>query len=297
MRDTIVRFLVLFICLFFIAACTNKNNSDSNNVADETTFSADNKFPQRIITLSPHLTELVYSLGAQKHLVATVAYSDYPEAAKNIPRIGDAFRIDWEQLAKLNPDLILAWQNGNPQNLLDELEHKDYPLLALKNPGLSELPGQLQSLAKRLGALDKVVGLVDAYSIGIEQLKQTYSSKKTIKVFYQISPEPLYTVNGAHVISEMLNVCGAHNIFGGIGNIAAPVSVEALLEASPDVILTTDEMLSAVIENWSHTGMFKPENILSVPPDEVARASLRMLQGTQNICEALDEWRANQARN
>ena len=247
--------------------------------------------PQRIITLAPHLTELVFSLGAQDRLIATVAYSDYPQAAMDIPRIGDAFRIDWEQLAQLKPDLILAWQNGNPQIMLDEIRRKKFPLHAFDNPKLFDLPEQLHELAALIGTNGITNEIAENYLNGLQALQTHYANKNEIRVFYQIASEPLFTIDGDHVISEMLTVCGAQNVFGAIGKIAAPVSVEAVLAVKPDVILTTNEMRDSVVEVWSQTGLMDATNILSVSPDEVARASLRMLQGTRNICETLDGWR------
>lgn len=281
--------LVFVFCLGLASACDRElPESDHDPI---TTQSSESAAPQRIITLSPHLTELVFSLGAEERLVATVAYSDYPQAAKNIPRIGDAFRIDWERLAQLKPDLILVWEGGNPQSLLEELERKNYSVHALKNSKLFALPAQLLELEKILGVDDVAADLAEQYSQGLLKLQQDYSNKKLIKVFYQVASEPLYTVDGKHVISEMLAVCGGVNVFNDIGSIAAPVSAEAVLAAQPDVIITSHEMREAVVENWSVTQLVKADNILSVSPDEVARASLRMLQGTRNICEVLDAWR------
>ncbi|MBT8142962.1 MAG: ABC transporter substrate-binding protein [Gammaproteobacteria bacterium] len=281
---------LLQLCLVCaLLACGEKQVSESR--LQQSLLSPENAYPQRIVTLSPHLTELVYSLGLQNKLQATVEYSDYPQAAQSLPRIGDAFRLDWEKLHEYQPDLVIAWQNGNPQHIIDELQRKNYPVLALENPSLYELPEQLMTLSERIGGKEKAQQLGIKYRQGLEQLHQKYSSKKNLKIFYQISPDPLYTVNGTHVISEMLNLCGAQNVFANLGSIAAPVSAEAVLAANPDAILTTHEMLNAVREKWQAGGLIEVENIISVSADEVARASLRMLDGSKNICTTLDVWR------
>lgn len=281
---------LLMVVVIALSACSSDRQIESqpSSISDSSL-----KKPARIVTLAPHLTELVYSLGVEDRLVGTVQYSDYPEAAKKIPRVGDAFQIDWERLTELDPDLVIVWRNGNPQQVIDELRAKAYQVLALENASLFNLPEQLIELAEYVGSKETAISLGQSYSVGLKKLEEEYSSKKTARVFYQISPEPLYTVDGAHVISEMLKVCGAENVFSNLGSIAAPVSVEAVLAANPDVILTTNEMHDSVVEKWSGLSAIRPENILSVSPDEVARASLRMLQGTKNICEALDEWRVS----
>lgn len=283
---------VAFVCLIVISGC--QPNPSAIQLDESSTAPGE---PQRIITLSPHLTELVFSLGAQDRLIATVAYSDYPQAAMDIPRIGDAFRIDWEQLAQLKPDLILGWQNGNPQIMLDEIRRKKYSLHAFDNPKLFNLPEQLHELAALIGTNGITDEISENYLNDLQALQNHYANKNEIRVFYQIASEPLFTIDGDHVISEMLTVCGAQNVFAAIGKIATAVSVEAVLAAKPDVILTTNEMRDSVAEVWSQTGLMDAANILSVSPDEVARAGLRMVQGTRNICETLDSWRSKNKAN
>jgi len=245
-------------------------------------------YPQRVITLSPHLTELVYSLGAEDKLVATVEYSDFPKAAESLPRIGNAFQLDWEALTALKPDLIIAWEGGNPETILTKLEQQGFKVLRLENAGLIDLPIQLEGLSQVLTGHSTVSRGSD-YLKGLERLRKEFSNKERVNVFYQISAEPIYTVNNKHTISDMLELCGGTNVFESLGKISAPVTPEAVVGMKPDVILTTTFTHDDVASLWS--GVFQAEDIISVPADEVTRASLRMLQGTKNICEALDEWR------
>lgn len=246
-------------------------------------------YPQRVITLSPHLTELVYSLGAEDKLVATVEYSDFPKAAESLPRIGNAFQLDWEALTALKPDLIIAWEGGNPETILTKLEQQGFKVLRLENAGLIDLPIQLEELSQVLTGHSTVSRGSD-YLKGLERLRKEFSNKERVNVFYQISAEPIYTVNNKHTISDMLELCGGTNVFESLGKISAPVTPEAVVGMKPDVILTTTFTHDDVASLWS--GVFQAEDIISVPADEVTRASLRMLQGTRNICEALDEWRS-----
>lgn len=274
-----------FTSLLLFSACQpelDQSQTDKPTNAQE--------YPQRIITLSPHLTELVYSIGAQDKLVATVEYSDFPEAANDIPRIGNAFQLDWEKVTALRPDLIIAWQGGNPDAMLDKLEEQGFTVLRLENAGLYALPEQVRALSLRLtGKFESDVA--KQYHASLDALKNQYANKARLRVFYQISSEPIYTVDGTHVISDMLELCGAENVFENLGKTSAPVTPEAVVGVKPDVILTTTFTYKDVVRQWD--GMFVSDNILSVPADEVTRASLRMLQGTENVCEVLDLWRQN----
>ncbi len=273
----------LFITLCLFACGPNSSNKRSAKLPIEA------KNTQRIITLAPHLTELLFSLGLEKNIIATVEFSDYPAAAKAIPRIGDAFRIDWEKLALLKPDLILAWEGGNPENLINELQRRNYHVVKFSNASLFNLPEQI----KVLGELFMVPtsGITQEYSAGLENLSNMYAKKEPIHVFYQVSAQPIYSIGQAHTISEMLQVCGAQNVFSDRAVLSSPLSPEAVVSANPDVVLTSNFAYAEVRDTWAKLGIIKQENILKVSGDEVSRASLRMLQGVKNICETLDGWR------
>ncbi len=247
---------------------------------------------QRVITLAPHLTELLFSLGVQDRIIATVEYSDYPDLANKIPRIGDAFRIDWELLAKLKPDLVLAWEGGNPQNVILELRRRGYQVEAFPNASLFELPQQLEELSSLFNV--SVQGVGEDYTQGLLALQRKYKNRTNIDVFYQVSSQPIYSIGSKHTISEMLQVCGAKNVFSDYPELASPLSPEAILEANPDVILTGKNSYSNIRKSWQKIQSISAANILQVSGDEVSRASLRMLEGTKSICETLDAWRNNQ---
>ena len=277
------RFSIFLVIVCFYACGQDTSNSITKD------FTVETESTLRIITLAPHLTELLYSLGLEKNIIATVEFSDYPAEAKSIPRIGDAFRIDWEKLAQLKPDLILAWQGGNPQSLMNELQRRKYHVVKFSNASLYELPEQI----KELGKLFKVptAGIAQEYSVGLEKLAGTYANRQAVNVFYQISAQPIYSIGSEHTISEMLQVCGARNVFSQHPVLSSPLSPEAVVAAMPDVVLTSSFAFDGVSEAWSNFGSIKQENILKVSGDEVSRASLRMLQGVKDICETLDGWR------
>ncbi len=276
-------YLILFACLF---ACESEEPKSVN----QNDFLLD-AAPQRIITLAPHLTELLFSLGVQNRIIATVEYSDYPEDAISIPRIGDAFRIDWEKLAQLKPDLILAWEGGNPKHLITEIERRGYRVEKFPNASLFQLPQQIQAISNLLKV--PPLGISEQYKQELQALVTEFENKKNIAVFYQISTQPIYSIGSAHTISEMLRVCGARNVFSDHVELASPLSPEAVLAAKPEVILTTNQSYEQTSKSWEKLESISQASILKVSGDEVSRASLRMLQGTRNICEALDVWRNN----
>ena len=194
----------------------------------------------RIVTLAPHLTELVFAAGAGEHLVGVSAYSDYPPEALEIAVVSDAFTVDQEQLAVLAPTLILAWDGGNPQSLIDELSASGYRVEAIRTHGLSDIPAAVERIGELAAREPEAAEVARELRQGIADLRERYSQSSPVSVFYQVSSRPLYTVGGSHYISDIITLCGGRNVFEDLGELALAVSVEAVIDRNPDVLLAAD---------------------------------------------------------
>ncbi|MDE2070204.1 MAG: ABC transporter substrate-binding protein, partial [Gammaproteobacteria bacterium] len=179
----------------------------------------------RIVSLAPDLSELVYDVGAGRALVGTSRYSDYPAAAKKLPRIGDAFRFDLERIVALRPDLILAWQGGTPVSAIERLRALRLPVMVIGTHRLADIATNLELIGKATGHEAQAHAAAQAFLTGLEKLHRQYGGRKPVRVFYEISAEPLYTIGGKQIISRMLELCGGRNIFGELTAPAAPVSL------------------------------------------------------------------------
>lgn len=248
----------------------------------------------RIVSLAPALTELAYAAGAGDRLVAAVAYSDYPEAARELPRIGDAFHVDYERLAELQPDRILAWEGGNPASMLERLESLGYTVDRFSPRTLEDVAEHLTRIGRIAGS-DDVAGRVAAnYLAGLGRLRSDFSGLATVSVFYQISFWPLYTVGGDHYISQMIDLCGGRNVFEDLEVLAAVVDLEAVLAREPQLILggaLEEEELRGQWRQWPLLRAVRDDNLAVVDPDLTARASVRLLEGARAICRAVDRVR------
>lgn len=250
----------------------------------------------RIVSLAPHLTELVYSAGAGDMLVGVIAFSDYPPAALTLPKVGDAFRVDEERLAALKPDLILAWEGGNPRALIDDLRSAGYRIEAF---GVGTLERVATNL-RRIGALTGRAATADAaaneYSTRLAQLRERYAGEQRLRVFFQTSAQPIYTINAEHAISEALTLCGGVNVFAGVETLSANVSVEAVIAANPEVMIAAGD--TAALARWrSYAGLqaVDADNLFGVDPDLIARDSLRIVHGVERICTHLQTARERAA--
>lgn len=249
---------------------------------------------RRIVTLAPGLTELIYAIGAESALVGTVAYADYPAAAKQVPRVGDAFRVDMERLLALQPDLVLAWTSGTPPATVERIKALGLRVENIEVQHLSEVGASLLRIGELTGLQARAHEVAGAFTTGVQRLRTEYAGVRPLRVFVEVNREPLYTVNGRHVISEVLELCGGENVFAGIAQLAPVVGVEAVLKANPEVILSTDGTAQQVQQDWQgwpQLAAVQHGHIYAASPDTATRATPRLLQGAQEICSQLQRAR------
>lgn len=252
--------------------------------------------PQRIISLAPNLTELAYAAGMGEHLVAVSAYSDYPAAAQKLPQVGDAFRLDWERLLALQPDLILAWGSG-----LSAQDRAAFEKLKLKFMVLE--PRRLEDIPRTLRLLGKIADTQAAAEIAAREfeqqrqtLQQKYAAKKSVRAYFQIGTAPMLTINGAHIISDVLLLCGAQNVFAELPMLVAAISEEALIEAQPQIMLSIAANPQTEIETQSEWRTLPLQanhrgKMGFIHPDIISRATPRILLGAAQICMQVDSAR------
>jgi iron complex transport system substrate-binding protein len=249
----------------------------------------------RIVTLAPNLTELVFAAGAGASLVGVSAYSDYPDAARSLPVIGDAFLVDQEQLALLQPDLLLAWDKGTPSHVIDELRNAGYAVEVVRTSTLEDISAALRRIGELADTAADAESTALAYEASLEDIRRQYSGRPVVRVFYQVSGRPLYTINRSHYISELIGLCGGSNVFADLGELAPTVDVEAVVDRDPQVMLaSTDAGANAFDEwrRWPHIAANRVENHFLIPANEIGRATPRVTIAARVICETLDRSRS-----
>ncbi len=252
---------------------------------------------QRIVTLAPHLAELVYDAGAGENLVATVAYSDHPPAVVELPQVGDAFRIDLERLAAMEPDLVLAWSGGTPQTAIEEIERLGFKVLALRTESLADIADHLRSIGHAAGTAEAAEVAASAFERRLVSLRHRYSGRDRVRVFYQIAERPLYTVGGAHSISDAIALCGGINVFAPLAGFAPIVSDEAVLGAAPEVMLTgafpPGEGAGALKRwmRWTEVPAVAGGHLYQLDASVMGRPTPRLLDGVERMCGLIDRAR------
>ena len=250
---------------------------------------------KRIISLAPHVTELLYAIGVGDRIVGTVSFSDYPAAAKKIPRVGSYNKFDMESIIALQPDLIVAWQSGNPQDEVEQLIKLGFNVFITEPRALEDVGKVMIKLGQVLGAGKVAQQQALQYDTRLAELRARYKDRSRVRVFYQVWNEPLFTINGEHIISHVMDLCGGENVFGELAILAPRVSVEAVIQADPDAIVAgMNESRKDWLAEWQRWGNMKAvknHHLYAIDADLIVRHTPRILQGVELMCQHLEKVR------
>lgn len=252
---------------------------------------------ERIIALAPHATELLFAAGAGAKLIATVEFSDYPEEAGRLQRVGGYETLDIERIVALRPDLVVAWGSGNPPAVIDKLRALGVPLFVSEPRSIDDIATSLQTLGRLAGVEPSANRAAAAFRQRAAGIRARYAGRAPVRVFYQVWDQPLMTVNDAHLISKVLNLCGGTNVFGSLSALAPTVDVEAVLAADPEVVIGSEEAGARndaldAWQRWPRLTATKRSNIFQMPPDILVRHAPRILDAAQIVCDRLEQARA-----
>jgi len=253
---------------------------------------------QRIVTLAPALTELAFAAGAGDRLVGVARFSDYPPAAKNIPLIGDASRIDLERVLNLAPDLVVGWKSGNQTADMERLEKLGFNVYVAEPDTLAAIPQVLRTLGALAGTAGTAQRAARDFEHGIAILRAQYGGRRPIPVFYEIWHTPLMTVNGRHIISDVINLCGGRNVFAAAPTLVPVVPLESVIAARPEAVIgggsaATAAEFSAQWKRHANFAELSGVPALYIHPDLIQRQTPRILDGARLICEQLESVRSN----
>lgn len=251
----------------------------------------------RAITLAPHITELAFAAGAGKQVVGTVTRSDYPPAARDIPRVGDGITVSLEATLVLRPDILLAWRATAATRLLaPALTQAHVPIMYVNPDSLDNIPAQVLRLGDCFGTQATAHAAAQAMTERIKALRQKYAQRTPVSVFIEISEPPLYVVASDPVVNDALKTCGAVNVFADIKQPAAQASQESVLVRQPQVIIAPslkDTQIAALTRRWAKLGLPAAieGQVYGVNPDTLFRPGPRIIDATEQLCALIDRAR------
>ena len=246
---------------------------------------------QRIIAMAPHVTELLYAAGGGDKIVGAVTFSDFPEAAKKLPRIGTNRQIDMERVVAMKPDLIVAWMHGSSERQIETLRQLGIPIFHSESVKLDGIPDSLLRLGQLMGTESVAQPAAADIRKQFAALARQYSNRPPVRMFYQVWDKPLFTLNGASIVSDAMRLCGGVNIFADLKSTAPVVSVEAVLQADPEAIFGTAEKDYGGVALWKpYTTMkaVRNDNLFTLDGELLNRAGPRMVAGATGLCEKLE---------
>jgi iron complex transport system substrate-binding protein len=251
---------------------------------------------ERIVSVAPNLTEMLFAAGAADQVVAVSAFSDYPAAARALPQVGDAFRLDYERIVALAPTVAVVWDTGTPAGVAERLRGLGIRVVSIPTRRLDDIATGLVALGELAGTRPVAEAAARDFRARIAALRERYRGRTAIRVFVQVDDAPLFTVGGPHLITEILSLCGGENVFADADAQALPVDLESVLARSPDVILSTDAGDPGAY--WARFGRMPAVaegNVYRSRSDLLARPSPRIADGAADVCARLDEARGKRA--
>jgi iron complex transport system substrate-binding protein len=246
---------------------------------------------QRVISLAPHVTEMLFAAGGGSHVVGVVAYSDFPEDAKKIPQIGSNREVDLERIMALKPDLIVVWRHGSSERQIEMVRKLGVPMFHSEPQTLEAIPDSVAKLGQLMGTENAAGPAAAELRRQLAGLRSRYANRPTVRAFYQVWDKPLYTLNGKHIVSDALRLCGGENIFAKLPVTAPIVSVEGVLQENPEAIFATAEKNYGGVSMWKPYGTLlavRNDNLFTIDGNLLNRAGPRMIPGAAMLCEKLE---------
>jgi iron complex transport system substrate-binding protein len=282
----VIRTIAVVACCAALAACSPEPSVPL----------AETEPVRRVVTFAPHLAEIMFEVGAGEQLVGVSAWSDFPRAVLELPEVGDAFTVDQEQLSLLRPDLVLVWASGMPVHTVDDLRQRGYRVESVTTRNLADVAAAMRRVGELTGHAEGGEEAAARFEAVFDGLRRAHADDEAISVFFQISARPLYTINREHFISEIIAVCGGRSIFDELNEFAPPVSVEAVLDRDPEVMLAGANLGERAFEEWQRWPDMTANrlgNQFLLPDETVGRPSPRLTMAAGSVCLALDQARKN----
>lgn len=297
LKKSLLLLITLFCCAYQVTAA-----SKAVSVVDDTGQKITLSSPaQRIVALAPHVVETLYVAGAGSKIVGAVDYSDYPNAAKSIPRVGGYSLINLEAIIALNPDLVIAWESGNSPATIEKLRSLHIPVYLSQPNTLDDIGTEIQRFGILAGTESVANTATNKYAQRLSMLKLRNQKQSTVRVFYQISESPLMTIGGKQIITNALAVCGGKNIFDQLTPMAPVITSESVIAANPEAIMTSgmqsiNPTALKFWKKWPTLTATQRNNFFFIDPDLMNRNGPRMLAGTEALCQALQVARDRRPR-
>lgn len=286
---------VLILSLLMIGLLLEAQ-ADQACVQDDTNQTVCVQQAQRVLVLAPHLTEIVDFVGGLKQVVAVDGSSNYPVAVNTLPKMGNPWMLGAEAILARKPDLVLVWQSGISMDAVAQLRKAGVAVFVSEPKTIAQVASTMHRLASLLGTAESTQPKVEEWLKAFDALRAQYAKAQPVSVFYQVWSQPLMTLGGQHVVSEVIALCGGRNVFADLPSLAAQVSVEGVLKRNPSVVLAsgTAQDNKALVKQWSAwpgLAAVQGSGIHTIPSDILVRNGPRLIDASKRVCAHIDDAR------
>lgn len=284
-------------CLLFAALLAAQAQAAIEVVDDEGSTVTLQQPARRVVSLAPHITEMLFAAGGGDRIVGAVHFSDYPPAARAIPRVGDNLRVDVERLLSLKPDLLVVWRHDASSRQIEQLHALGIPLFYSEPRKLADIPEAILRMGQLMGTMQQARQSASQLRMQLDRLNARFRHRPPVRVFYQVWDKPLYTLNERHIVSDALRICGGENIFAKLPLAVPSLAPEAVLQESPEAIVSGDRQDRAAsgMEIWKRFPTMlavRRGNLFALDADLINRPGPRIFSGAEQLCDALEQARA-----
>ena len=249
--------------------------------------------PERIISLSPGATAMLFAAGAGERVVGTSAYSDEPAAASSIERIGDAQSFDLERILALRPDVVVVWSGGTPAAEVARLQGVGLRIYHQHVKRLDDIPDSLRRLGMLTGTSAQAQSAASQLQLRIAALRSRYAHNSAASVLIQIWDRPIYTVGRDQIITDVIHACGFRNAFEDLQDVSPAVTIESVLARDPDYILALASDQNAAqswVQQWRQFASMKaqrPGHVIAWSDPRLPTLGPGLIAAAEDLCKAL----------
>jgi iron complex transport system substrate-binding protein len=291
--------LVLIILIGLLSSCSGSLKQPSLDAAKtrEVTDEAGRRVRlplqiDRIVSLAPNLTEIVYAVGAGDSLVGDTEYCDYPEAAKRVAKIGDTMHPSVERIIALKPQIVLVSTASQLEAFTKQLDEQKIAVYVTNPRSLDEVFHSIETLGDLLGHHDGTASIVSDLRRRAAAIEVAMHSGITLKVFYQVSGEPLYTIGRDAYLTDLVRRAGGVSVTAGVPGAFPRFSDEAALAARPEAIIlpsggSMGTANSTVAVSLKNSPAVLNGRVYKINDDHLSRPGPRLIDGLEEMARAL----------
>lgn len=250
------------------------------------------KSPERIISLAPSNTEILYALGLGEKIVGVSAYCDYPEEALEVEKIGDFMGINFEKIMELEPDLIVSY--GLPEDdAMRIYNDAGIPVVSFMPESIDEVIVAIKQIAIATDTVEAGNDLVKNMEEHRDEIVAKVQDAEPVKVFYEIWHDPLMAAGTGSFIDGLINLANGINVASDAEGEYPNYDVEQLIENDPEVYLTAMDAPDKTVESisarpgYENITAVKNGNVYILDGNILSRPGPRIIEGLEIIARAL----------